>query len=47
MNEKKRFVNPMAEIVNLINEDIITSSGNEFASDDWGTNDSPEYWGNN
>ena len=47
MDEKNKFVIPEAEIVNLINEDIITSSGNPFAGDDWGSNDDPEYWGNN
>lgn len=44
--KKKNFILPQAEIVLYENEDIILTSAEveEYAGDDWSTNDGVENW---
>lgn len=44
--KKKSFILPQAEIVLYENEDIILTSAEveEYAGDDWSTNDGVENW---
>lgn len=44
--KKKNFVLPQAEIIMLLDEDIIFTSTNtdKYADDDWSQNDGAEHW---
>ena len=41
--EKKKFVYPLAEIIDFANDDIITLSGTE-TNGNWETDDNSEPW---
>ncbi len=44
MDEEKKFVPPVAEVVDFTNDDIITLSGAGAGKTDWATDDNWETW---
>lgn len=45
MDDKKKYVKPVAETVNFDTSDIITYSSRGTAPDDWGDTPGAEDWG--
>lgn len=46
MDDKKKYIEPVIQIVKFDNNDIITYSTRGTAPDDWGETPDAEDWGN-